>query len=865
MKSLSRSLFVLSGLTALAALVFVTGRPGPSSGPEIGKAAGKIPNDWFHVQRAYPETDYPHQAVTRAVESARADFAALGRAVGGQDAIGPEDHSFGSRGTTPGQWDLAGPVNIGGRITALTAHEDEPDRIYAGIAAGGVFRSTDGGASWAPIFDETGVLSIGDIEIDPVNPDIIYVGTGEANASGDSFAGNGMYRSTDAGDTWTSIGLEDSRHIGRIVIDPSDTDRIFVAVMGGLWSTGTNRGVYRTTNAGANWEQILYISDTTSIVDLAIDPVDPSRVYAASWERLRGPDFRMVAGETSGVHRSTDGGDSWSELTNGLPSGSDVGRIGLALAPSDPQTIYAIYADDPGYFAGLFKTTNGGDSWSRVNDSAIDDVFASFGWYFGTVRVSPTNPDEVYAMGLILYRSGNGGNTWSERFQGAHVDHHDLWIDPNDDNRMFLASDGGVYISDNAGSNWSHVQTLPITQFYAGTVDPQLPERVYGGAQDNGTSRTVTGDIDDWEPVYGGDGFYCLVYPTNSNRIWASWQNGNLVYTSNGGNSWSSATNGIPSSDRKNWNTPVVMDPSDPDRRYYGSHRMWRSTSSTAWTNISGDLTDGGSGGYHTITTIAVAATDGDRIYVGTADGRVHTTSNGGSNWTAIEAGLPDRWVTRVAVDPFDDEVAYVAHSGYRWDEATPHLHRTTDAGATWTAIDGDLPDAPVNAFLVDPEASNRLFAGTDVGVYISQDTGATWEPFGSGLPICVIHDLHFHAPTRSLVAFTHARSAYRTTVSATTDVAGSESNSETWIALRSRNPFQDDVRVQLQMPSGFETGRLSIFDAQGREMGSQVVSREATGREVVPTGVAALARGVYFVRWGSATEAWGTVRIVKD
>lgn len=858
---------------------------GPPEAFRRGKAAGYLPNDWFHLQRAFPGTTYRPEAHRAAMAQARTDRAEVG-----------------ASGRGSGTWELVGPVNIGGRVTAVAVHPDTPARIYAGIAAGGVFRSDDGGTSWTPIFDEVGVPSIGAIAIDPDDPDRIYVGTGEANASGDSFAGNGVYVSEDGGANWTHLGLGPTEHIGRIVIDPADPSRLFVAALGSLWQPGPDRGVFRSTNAGGSWEKVLFVSDSTSVVDLAIDPSDPSRLYAAAWERLRGPDRRKVGGHTSGVYRSTDGGTSWAELTSGLPQGSTVGRIGLAIAASAPQTLYAIYADDPGNFLGLYKSTNGGNSWARANDSGISDVYSSYGWYFGNVRVSPTDPNDVYAMGLIFYRSTNGGTSWSERWINAHVDHHDHWIDPGNPNRQMLVGDGGVYLSTDDGGSWSHVETLPITQFYAGTVDPQNLNRVYGGAQDNGTSRTTTGSIDDWEEVFGGDGFYCLVHPQNSSRLWVEYQYGNLYYSGNDGGSWSTATSNIPSGERRNWATPVVGSPSDPDARYYGTYRIWRSTSNTAWTSISPDLTQGGSSVYHTVSTIAVAASNFDRIYAGTADGRVWTTANGGANWTRIDAGLPERWVTRVAVDPLDDRIAYVAHSGYRWGEITPHLHRTTDAGATWTAIDADLPDAPVNALAIDPDVPTRIFAGLDVGVYVSENAGDSWFPYGAGLPLGVIHDLHFHDATRTLTAFTHARSAWQIDVPTTTDVAEGDGEGEPggaggdgedgvdgdggapggpWngataglgaeggLRVVGAHPFVYRIELLLRARGEETAGVLTLVDVQGRTLLRRSVELRAGEAHSLSLGEADglrdLPRGVYMLRWASPRgEEWGTARVVR-
>ncbi|MCA9759047.1 MAG: glycosyl hydrolase [Candidatus Eisenbacteria bacterium] len=849
-----------------------------------GKKAGYLPNDWFHDQRSFPERDYAVAAPIAAMEQARADRIGVfgDRAF---PADGPS--SNGERGADT--WSSVGPINIGGRLTAVGVHPSSPNRFYAGIAAGGVFRSDDAGASWEPIFDDTAVLSVGAIALGPTDPDEVWVGTGEANASGDSFAGDGVYRSTDGGDTWEHRGLEESEHIGRIVVDPTDPSRLYVAVLGSLWLPGPDRGVYRSTNAGLDWEQVLFVSDSTSVVDLAIDPSDPSRIYAAAWERLRGPSRRKVGGLTSGVYRTTDGGDSWTELTSGLPGGSNVGRIGLSVAASSPNIVYAIYADDPGYFMGLYRSTNSGTSWTQVNDAGLGDVFASYGWYFGNVQVSPTDPNDVYAYGYDLYRTTNAGGSWSQRWAGAHVDHHDFWIDPNNASRQILVGDGGVYLSSNDGGTWSHVETLPITQFYAGTVDPQNVNRIYAGAQDNGTNRTTTGSDDDWIELFGGDGFYPLVDPTNSSHIWVEYQYGNLYYSSNDGGSWNGATGGIPGSERRNWSTPHVHAPSAPYTRYFGTYRLWRSSTNTSWTSISPDLTDGTDDANHTITTIAVARSNSSRIYVGTSDGRVWTTGNGGANWTRIDTGLPVRWVTRVAVDPDDDQTAYVALSGYRWGETTPHLFRTTDAGASWTAIDGaglggPLPDAPVNAIAIDPEDGRRLFVGLDVGVYVSNDTGSTWAPFGAGLPVCVVHDLDFHESTRTLTAFTHARSTYQIAVPAVSDVVDGEADGGVGslaggdrLAVVGANPFVDRIEVSLRAPAGEPEGILTLVDVSGRLLAERRVSLRAGDTPASPgadgtrvsledaDGIGRLARGTYYLRWASVDGAlWASERVVR-
>ena len=716
-------------------------------GEEKDKEEEKKPNDWFFMQRAYPLGDIPIDRYLASVQQAQQMRAKTST----KDAV---------------VWSEAGPTNIPGRITDLAIHPDYPNTIYAGAACGGVFKSTDNGATWTPIFDDHGTPSIGALAIHPDDPSILYCGTGEANASGDSYPGTGIYKSTDGGSSWTLMGLENSYHIGRIVIDLLDPNVIFVAAGGKLFGTNPERGIYESTDGGNTWHQKLYISDSTAATDVALDPTNPEIVYAAMWERIRGSTYRQVGGWTSGIHKSTDGGDTWYQLTNGLPaSGPDVGRIGISVCASSPNVIYAIYCNHPGEFMGVYKSTNYGESWTQTNDYALEGFLGGFGWYFGQVRVDPTDPDKIFAMGVYLYRTTNGGSSWSEVGYSVHVDHHAMFISPTNPDQVYLGCDGGVNLSSSGGSSWSLCTSQPSTQFYAITIDYLNPQRLYGGTQDNGTLRTLTGALNDWNHIHGGDGFYCNVDYTNSNVIYAEYQWGWLRKSTNLGGSWYYVMDGIDLDDRTNWCTPVIMDPVDHNTLYYGSHRLYKTTNGGAWWDpISGDLTNGPGPAnltYGTITTIAVAPSNTQVIYVGTDDVNVWVTTNGGGNWTSINAGLPDRWVTRVAVDPYDESIAYVTHSGHDISGTLPHIYRTTNYGSSWQSISSNLPEGPINDVIVDPMNPSVLYVGSDVGVYVTEDLGGNWAPLGTGLPVTTVHNLAFHEPTRKLVAGTHGRSMF--------------------------------------------------------------------------------------------------------
>jgi len=766
-------------------------------GARVESGPGQAPDDWFQRQRAFPFAEIP---------ASRVEELALAREWA-------NDAENSNRGGSNG-WALAGPSNVHGRITAMAADPTAPDRVFIGAADGGVFRSTNGGADWAPVFDDMPVLSIGAIAIDPTDPDVIYVGTGETNAAGDTYAGDGVYKSTDGGDSWINVGLPLSAKIGRISIDPKDSQRVFVAVTGPLYSTSAERGVYRSENGGNSWEQVLFVAEDAGAIDVVVDP-STSRdfVFAATWDRLRTPTDRRVGGLGSGVWRSSDGGDTWVRLdgVDGLPaSASNLGRIGLTQCASSPDVLYAYYCDNPGSFIGVYKTTDAGESWSQVNDGAISGVTSSFGWYFGQIRVDPKDSDRVFVLGVPVYRSTNGGNSWSSVDGSMHVDHHALWIDPTPgSNLIYCGNDGGFYRSTNNGSSWTKRGQLPITQFYAITVDSQSPWRLYGGTQDNSTNRTLTGGIDDWDVIYFGDGFYSLVDPRSSEVIYAEYQYGGLAKSTNTGASWDGATSGIPSGDRRNWSTPVVFDPSDPDILYYGTYRVFRSTNgASSWNAISGDLTDGDPPGglvFGTITTIDVASTNPNAVIAGADDGNVSVTYNGGGTWNSVSATFPERWVTRVAFDPLDDQVLYVTLSGYRYDEYVPHLLRSSNGGASWDDIAGDLPGIPLNDIVVDPEDTTRLYVASDAGVFFSSDLGASWSVLGAGLPPTSVFDLHLHNPTRELVAGTHGRSMWKFDLDEVTGVEEpvANANLSTLRVTASPNPFAGTTRLQSTLPSG--------------------------------------------------------------
>lgn len=785
----------------------------PSSTDSGVSGPGSRPSEWHWMQRAFP-----HGAIN--IEGQR--LALRQAATKEQEARNARGR--GDKHALATVWQQAGPTNVGARITDLAIHPTNPDLVYAATASGGLLRTTDGGQTWLPLFQDEAALTVGDIALDPQDPDVIYVGTGEANAISLSFFGNGLYRSTDAGATWQHLGLEDSIYIARVLVDPTDSQRLYVAATGRLFGTDTNRGVYRSTDGGQSWDRAFALTDSTACTDLAMHPTNPDILYAAMWERVRGLTYRRSGGPSSGLWRTSDGGDTWHELTAGLPTGADVGRIGVTICESQPDVMYAIYADADASFEGVYRSTNGGDTWSATSDGGMGGIYSTFGWYFGQIRVQPTNPNNVFAMGVPMYRTTNGGSSWFEEGANMHVDHHALEFCPSLPSRAYQGNDGGLYRSNDSGNTWTKLYDQPTNQFYAIEIDPSDPSHLYGGTQDNGTLRTPSGAVDDWERIFGGDGFTVIVDHTDSDVIYCEYQYGNLYKSTDGGSWFSRVMDGINTSDRMNWHTPVVMDPTDPEVLYYGSHRIYQSNDGAdSWTAISDDLTDGNQGAnFGTVTTIALAPSSPAQIFAGTDDGNVWAFRPFSGQWVEITGSLPMRWVTDIAVHPDDPQTIYVTFSGLRWNEPISHVYRTEDGGVTWQDASGDLPEAPVHSILIDPEHPSTLYIGSDVGVYWSTDAGQSWQVLGMSLPRVPVLDLDFHPATRMIAAGTHGRSIF---IATAPDIATQVGDTPAVTALTltaAPNPFNPQTMLVFTLADAGDTV-LDILDVRGRRVARPV------------------------------------------
>ncbi len=682
----------------------------------------------------------------------------------------------------------ARPAANGG-LSATAAHTGGPRLgtvIYIAAATGGIWKSTSGGVVWEPVLDDAGVGSMGDVTVAPSNPDIVWAGSGEPNNMRSSSYGDGVYKSVDGGKTFSHMGLRSSQHVGRIVIRPDDPDVVYVAAVGPLWAAGGERGVYRTTDGGETWEAVLAIDAHTGATDLVMDPSNPDVLYASALQRERRAYSYVGGGPGSGIYKTTDGGDSWTKLEAGLPK-SDMGRIGLDISLSRPGTLYAVVE---GSEQGVYRTDNHGATWRKTSD------IASIPWYFGQIRVDPVDPEVVYHLGVRLQRSEDGGETWERIAQSVHVDHHAMWINPENPSHILLGNDGGFYASHDRGETWDFSPNLPISQFYAVGVDMQEPFfGIYGGLQDNSTwggpsqTRNALGIGNaDWYRMAGGDGFFAAIDPRDHNVAYVESQNGNLVrFNGRTGERKSIRPRPTPGDEdyRFNWSAPIQISPHDPSTVYFAGNHVFKSTDQgDSWEVLGEDLTrqidrdslpmmggvpdedavsrHQGTAVFSNISTMHVSALRPGVVATGSDDGTVAVTTDDGRTWRKSTRfpGVPDTtYVSKVRWSAHDPATLYATFDGHRSNDFLPYVLKSADEGQSWQSIAGDLPEfGNVRAFAEHPDDPNVLFVGTEVRPFVSVDGGASWLPLENGILPSPVHDLKVHPRDNALVVATHGR-----------------------------------------------------------------------------------------------------------
>lgn len=757
-----------------------------------------------------------------------------------------------------------GPSVMSGRVVDIAVNKENPSEFYVGYASGGLWYTNNNGTSFTPVMDNANTQNIGDIAVD-WESGTIWVGTGENNSSRSSYAGIGILKSTDKGKTWTNTGLEDAHHIGRILINPKNSNEVIVGVTGHLYTPNAERGIYKTTDGGKTWKQTLFIDNNTGIIDVAYAPNNFNILYTSSWQKDRKAWDFTGNGSGSGIYKSMDAGETWQKNTNnnnGFPTGNGIGRIGLAVfndtiiyavldnqnrretskksiskkealqkedfktmsiadflkiedkklnaflktngfqekyraenlkqmirsnvvKPKDIatylETANTILFDTPVIGAEVYLSTDGGKNWIKRNKDYIDDLYYSYGYYFGEIRVDPSNKDKIYLTGVPLITSDNGGETYSSiNGKNMHADHQALWINPNRSGHIINGNDGGLNMTYDDGKNWTKLNATNVGQFYTVNVDNQEHYHVYGGLQDNGVwvgphnapmdSRWhQTGEYP-WKSIMGGDGMQIQIDSRNCNIVYTGYQFGNYYRLNRNTKSraYIQPKHELGEAPyRFNWQTPILLSPHNQDILYLGSNNLHRSLNQgDDWETISTDLTQGpkkGNVAYGTLTTISESSFKFGLLYTGSDDGLVQITKDGGGSWANISDSLPKGlWVSRVIASKHKKERVYVTLNGYRNDDFTPYVYRSDDFGATWKNIANNIPISPVNVILEDPENENLLFLGTDNALYASLNGGSSWELMQNGMPNVAVHDLVIQTEAKHLLVATHGRSIYK-------------------------------------------------------------------------------------------------------
>lgn len=734
-------------------------------------------------------------------------------------------------------WQLIGPSNTGGRIVDVVMPKGSKNIIYAASASGGIFKSNDFGVAWSPIFDASISLSMGDIELDPNNDNTIYAGTGEPNTGGGSitYDGNGIYKSTNGGASWINIGLKNVGAIGKVAVAKTNSNIIYVAAVGNIFQTSTNKGLYQSSNGGSTWKKSLFISDSTSVNDVAISPTDANIVYACAWERISRPTGRVYGGITSNLYKSINGGTSWTKL---FPDDINRGKITIDIPPTNGNLAYISIANKNGTFNTIYKY----DGSTFTNIKTGISAATTYTWWFGGISCHPLNDQVVYFSDFNLFRTTNGGTKWSTVAASSHVDQHSVFVNPLDTNIVIIGNDGGVYTSTNRLANITFCK-IPDAQVYDFDLYKTDETFISAGFQDNNFARTSTQGISSWQTYGGGDGVQVRVDPTDKTETYSSQYLGISL-----------GTTGIPASDRKNWKCPIRLDPVNPKIRYTGTNKVYKYNPLTAaWTALSGDLTNGAvstNPNYGTITSLAVAQSNNQYIYSGADDGSVYFTKNGGASWSKITTGLPSLWVTFIRIDDVNPEIAYIGFSGYRYGVKDAHLYKTTNAGSTWIRINNDLPQVPVNDLIISPDNKKILALATDFGVYYTVNGGTNWSTLGVGMPIVVVSSLYYAPISKTLYAATYGRSIYKVKVGTNFSLIQSPVYSNN--SSIQNNIFEEKIKVypnpatdfiELKLPLSEKSKNITVYNSEGIKVYTESISGDVSIKRVT---VNKFAKGSY-------------------
>ncbi|OAB80626.1 WD40/YVTN/BNR-like repeat-containing protein [Cochleicola gelatinilyticus] len=856
-----------------------------------------------------------------------------------------------------------GPTVMSGRVVDFAVNPKNPVEFYVGYASGGVWHTKNNGTTFTPILDTSLTQNVGSLAVD-WSTNTIWVGTGEVNASRSSYAGIGLLQSTDNGKTWNNMGLTDSHHISKILINPNNPKELVVSSVGHLYSENSERGVYKTIDGGSTWNKTLFVDNRSGIIEMDVDPNNFNLIYASSWDKDRKAWNFRGSGMGSAIYKSTDAGSSWTKVSvtgSGFPSGEGAGRIGLAVV--NESTIYAVvdnqdrrpkgkeknndemlqkedfkkmssaqflaldnnklkqflrnnnfqekykaenvknmvrsgavkpidlatYLEDansmlfdtPVIGAEVYKSTDGGKSWSKTHDGYLDDIYYSYGYYFGKIHVAPYDSNTIYIYGVPIVKSKDGGKTFeSISAENVHADHHALWINPNLPGHLIDGNDGGVNISYDDGASWIKNNAPSVGQFYAINVDNETPYNIYGGLQDNGVWVGPHNHEEDkswhqsgqypYESIMGGDGMQIQIDTRNSDVVYTGFQFGNYFRLDRASeeNTYIQPKHELGESPyRFNWQTPILLSSHNQDILYFGGNKLMRSLNKgDDWEAISGDLTQGGKPGnvaYGTLTSISESPFQFGLLYAGSDDGMLHVSKNGGSNWTTISGTFPkDLWVSRVIASEHKKERVYVTLNGYRWDDFKAYVYVSENYGTTWKNIGNTLPASPVNVIREDPENDQVLYLGTDNAAYVSFDQGQTWEAFSEGLPHVAVHDLVVQEREKDLVLGTHGRSIYIADVSLIQEMKGSASNTLKIAAI-------DDVQASRRWGSSFgqwyetfePSVQLQIFAPASGKATIKVLSEEG---KTIQQFTSEVAKGINVISYDLTVSDKGRKELEK-